>query len=164
MVNNMNDREGTVINVSRAEFAAGPKRPHTKSELAQGALALVVQLHPEPVEHDAEVTIFPTDYSPELEDDEYIEEMINTDIISSILGQLEVDKQLVDLHELGTDVIELREQGCSDQNILEYVLAYVEHYAPDIHTRAIKALSIKEAREMLVDFLTYSYEHESGTL
>jgi hypothetical protein len=160
----MNDREGAVITISRAEFALGPKHPRARSKQTSETPAIIIPLHPEPIEHDAKITLFPTNYSPESVYDESIEEMINTDIISSILGQLEVNEQQVDMDELRSDVIELREQGVSDQNILEYVLAYIEYYAPDIHKKALEALSIKEARELLIDFFKYSYERSSDTL
>ena len=147
---------GNIIDVSREEFLRGPRRPRIDQALSRHALAPVLYF-PNEVENLARVTMLPTAMKEKLADmDEVVELLVETDIISGILGELRLHEHDIDAWDLTNACDELRELGYDTTDIQEFVIDYTETIDAELHQKAILANGINNARKDTVDIEVFA--------
>jgi len=157
----MDSREGNVIRVSREQFRRGPKRPYVKRALAKQAIVPAL-IYPEgypisTVETIARVTPLPnaaTEVVPRM--DEVLEQLVETDIIPSVIEQLELTDHAQDAINIQTACVELRRQEFSHDDISEFVIDYLQTVDQKLHEKVMLAIQIREARTHVIDLETYA--------
>jgi len=157
----MDSREGNVIRVSSEQFRRGPKRPYVKRALVKQAV-IPALIYPEgypisTVETIARVTPLPnatTEAVPQM--DEVLEQLVETDIIPSVIEQLELNDYTQEAINIQTACVELRRQELSHDDISEFVIDYLQTVDQKLHEKVLLALQIREARRFVIDLETYA--------
>ena len=157
----MDNREGNVIRVSQEQFRRGPKRPYVRRQLAKQAFVPEL-IYPEGypisgVEIIAPVIPLPNATTEAVQRmDEVLEQLVETDIIPSIIEQLEVTEHRQDAINIQTACVELRRRELSHEDISEFVIDYLQTIDEKLHAKVLLAIQIREARKHVIDLETYA--------
>ena len=88
--------------------------------------------------------------------DEVLEQLVETDIIPSIIEQLEVTEHRQDAINIQTACVELRRRELSHEDISEFVIDYLQTIDEKLHAKVLLAIQIREARKHVIDLETYA--------